>query len=119
MKMQKIIVVSILILLSWHTCQGITVQQGLEQPVPSPSTFAPQALAWLEQFWSKITYYANIVLSTPLDSPIFITIIKAGKWFWGFSIMTIKEGFNAAIALGKLLLNSSGIDWSKIQMPWN
>ncbi len=119
MNIRKIIVVSVLVLLSWNICQGITLQQGLEQPVPSPGTFAPQAIAWLQQLWGKITYYANIVLNTSLDSPVFTTIVKAGKWFWNFSIITIKEGFNAAIALGKLLLNSSGIDWSKFQMPWN
>lgn len=115
---KKIFVLLAVAALIAATAQGITLKEFSQKPLPSVIEFMDKAIDWLSWFWSKIVYYANIVLNWSLD----VALVKTWKfflWLWGLIKAGIMNGWNLIDQIIQQLASGSGINWQNIQWPWN
>ena len=115
---KKIFVVSILgIILLGAATHAITLNDFFQEPLPNVIEFVEKAIDWFSWLWSKIIFYADIILNWTLD----VALVKTWKfflWLWDLIKTGVMTGWQMIDAIARGLATGSGIDWGSIQWPW-
>ncbi len=99
------------------TTHALTTKEFSQKPLPNVIEFMNKVIDWFAWLWSKILYYADIILNWTLD----VALVKTWKfflWLWNLIKTGVITGWNLIDQVAEQLASGSGIDWKNIVWPW-
>ncbi len=109
-----------ILLLAIFTASGnaLTIGDALSQPLPGVAPFLQNILQWARQTWEWGVTRIQALSTTPLDSPIIATAFRIARWFWNFTMTTLRQGWYSSLTLLDTLARSVGLNPPNVRLPW-